>query len=80
VPPLDADMRGLVQHAKAYEQLAVRAAKSGSRPDALRALLANPLVRGWEMAEPLLDALLEANEGHLPRFKHDATAGAVTPS
>jgi 6-phospho-beta-glucosidase len=80
VPPLDADMLGLVQHAKAYEQLAVRAAKSGSRPDALRALLANPLVRGWEMAEPLLDALLEANEGHLPRFKHDATAGAVTPS
>ena len=33
-----------------------------------RALMANPLVRNWEVAKPLLDALLEANVAHLPRF------------
>ena len=66
--PLEADMRGLVQAVKAYEQLAVEAARSGDRAVALRALLANPLVARWSIAEPLLDALLEANRRHLPRF------------
>ena len=33
-----------------------------------RALMANPLVREWAIAEPLLEALLEANRAHLPRF------------
>src|SRR6185437_14121279 len=42
--PLQTEMLGLVQHAKAYERLAVRAACSGSRDDVVRALLANPLV------------------------------------
>ncbi|MEA2675573.1 MAG: Family 4 glycosyl hydrolase C-terminal domain, partial [Chloroflexota bacterium] len=37
-------MRGLVQAMKAYEELAVAAAKSGDRGIALKALLANPLV------------------------------------
>jgi len=66
--PLAPEMRGLVQAAKAYEELAVEAAKSGDRRVALRALLANPLVGRWTLAEPLLDALLEANRAHLPRF------------
>jgi 6-phospho-beta-glucosidase len=66
--PLGPEMLGLVQHVKAYERLAVRAATSGSRPAALLALVANPLVPGYEVAEPLLDALLEANRAHLPRF------------
>jgi 6-phospho-beta-glucosidase len=61
-------MRGLVQAVKAYEELAVRAALSGDRRVASRALLANPLVGDWEIAEPLLDALLEANRPYLPRF------------
>ena len=68
VDPLEPDIRGLVQHAKAYEQLATQAAISGDRQVALRALLANPLVIGYDMAAPLLDALLEANRHHLPRF------------
>ena len=65
--PLAPEMRGLVQAAKAYEELAVAAAISGDRRTALRAMIANPLV-GWEVAEPLLDALLEANRPYLPRF------------
>jgi 6-phospho-beta-glucosidase len=62
------ELLGLVEHAKAYERLAVRAAKSGSRRDALLALLTNPLVPDYSTAAPLLDALLEANRAHLPRF------------
>ena len=66
--PLAPEMRGLVQAMKAYEELAVAAAKSGDRGLALKALLANPLVARWSIASPLLDALLEANRAHLPRF------------
>ena len=66
--PLAPEMRGLVQAAKAYEELAVEAARSGDRAVALRALIANPLVGRWEVAAPLLDELLAVNRTHLPRF------------
>jgi 6-phospho-beta-glucosidase len=67
--PLAQELRGLVQAVKAYEELAVLAAVSGDRPTALRALVANPLVREWAVAQPLLDTLLEANRGQLPQFQ-----------
>ena len=51
-------MLGLVQHAKAYERLAVQAACSGSRDDVVRALLANPLVGQYPLAAELADELL----------------------
>jgi 6-phospho-beta-glucosidase len=66
--PLSPDMLGLVQAMKAYEHLAVEAARSGDHAVALRALMANPLVARWSIASPLLDALLEANRRFLPRF------------
>jgi 6-phospho-beta-glucosidase len=66
--PLAPEMLGLVEHVKAYERLAVRAAMTGDRTIALRALMTNPLVRDYRTAAPLLDALLEANRQHLPRF------------
>jgi len=66
--PLAPEMRGLVQAMKAYEELAVRAAITGDRGIALKALLANPLVARWSIASPLLDALLDANRALLPRF------------
>ena len=59
-------MLGLVQHVKAYELLAVEAALRGEDPIALRALVANPLVKGD--AGALLDAIIEANLRYLPRF------------
>ena len=68
VDPLPPEMLGLVQHAKAYERLAIDAATSGDRGVALKALMANPLVRDYDTAKPLLDALLEANRQHLSRF------------
>jgi 6-phospho-beta-glucosidase len=69
--PLPPEMLGLIQHAKAYERLAVKAARSGSRNDVVRALLANPLVGQYPLAAELADALLAANREHLPRFFPD---------
>src|SRR5262245_19012909 len=68
VAPLSEDMLALVQHAKAYERLTIRAAVSGDRSVALRALLANPLVPDYPTASALLGAILDANREHLPRF------------
>jgi 6-phospho-beta-glucosidase len=66
--PLAPELLGLVQQAKAYERLAVRAAISGDRFVALKALLANPLVREYRVAAPLMEALLERSRPYLPRF------------
>ena len=66
--PLAPEIRALVQHVKAYERLAIDAAISGDRNTALLALLSNPLVAEWNVAVPLLDALLDANRAYLPRF------------
>jgi 6-phospho-beta-glucosidase len=66
--PLDPDMRALVQSVKGYEELTIQAARTGDRETALRALMANPLVRNWEIARPLLDELLAVNAPHLPQF------------
>ena len=65
LPP---EMLGLVQHAKAYEQLAVEAAVTGDKEVALRALMANPLVGRYDVAAPLLDELLAINANYLPQF------------
>ncbi len=66
--PLPAEMAGLVEQVKAYERLTVRAAIHGDRDAALKALMANPLVRTYRTADALLRALLDANRDHLPRF------------
>jgi len=61
-------MRGLVQQVKASEELTIEAALTGDRSVAFRALLANPLVPDAETAAALLDAILDADRAHLPRF------------
>ncbi len=68
VDPLAPEMLGLVEQAKAYERLTVRAAVGGDRGIALKALMANPLVREYEVAKRLLEALLVANRDYLPLF------------
>jgi 6-phospho-beta-glucosidase len=68
VDPLPPEMHGLVAAAKAYERLTITAAMSGSRDDALLALMANPLVPDYDTAGPLLAALLDVNRPYLPRF------------
>ncbi len=69
LPP---EMAGLVAHCKAYERLAVAAACSGSREMVIRALVANPLVGQYPVAERLTDALLAVNRRFLPRFFPEA--------
>jgi 6-phospho-beta-glucosidase len=68
ISPLSSEMLGLVQAVTAYEILTITAAKTGERQLAVRALMANPLVRQWELAVPLLDAILDANRDRLPLF------------
>lgn len=62
------EMLGLVQHAKAYERLAIAAALTGDRTTALKALITNPLGPDADVAPALLAELLEAHRAFLPRF------------
>jgi 6-phospho-beta-glucosidase len=72
VEPLEPEIGGLVQQVKAYERLTVRAATSGDRDAALKALVVNPLVADYPVAAPLLEDLLAANRNYLPRFFSEA--------
>jgi 6-phospho-beta-glucosidase len=56
--PLAPELLGLVQHVAAYERLAAAAAATGDRDTARLALLANPLVREYRLADGLLERLL----------------------
>jgi alpha-galactosidase/6-phospho-beta-glucosidase family protein len=49
----------------------VEAARTGDREIARRALAANPLAGGPALADELLEAILAANRGWLPRFFPD---------
>jgi 6-phospho-beta-glucosidase len=69
VAPLTPEMLGLVQAVTAYEELTIEAARTGDREVALRALIAHPLIREWDLAVPLLDEILAANDAHLPAFR-----------
>ncbi len=60
------EIAGLVAQVKSYERLAARAAVTHDRRVALEALLANPLVPSWGVAERMLPRLLDANRDYLP--------------
>jgi 6-phospho-beta-glucosidase len=61
--PLARELLGLVQHVAAYERLAAAAAASGDLRTARLALLSNPLVREYELADGLLERLVGAPLG-----------------
>ena len=61
-------VRGLVQAVKAYEELTVEAATSGSHEAALAALVAHPLVGSVSRALSFWDRVLQNERAHLPRF------------
>jgi 6-phospho-beta-glucosidase len=65
MPP---QIRGLIQAVKAYEELTIEAAITGSIETARLALMAHPLVPSWDTACALLDDLLAANRKYLPQF------------
>jgi 6-phospho-beta-glucosidase len=64
---------------KAYERLTARAATTGDRRVALQALLANPLMPDYPVAQHLLEALLWANRFYLGRFFPPDSGSAATP-
>ncbi|MCY3579638.1 MAG: 6-phospho-beta-glucosidase [bacterium] len=66
--PLTPEQRRLVLALHNYQRLTIRAALSGDRRVAVDALAANPLVPSLDVAEALLDALLNAHREHLPAF------------
>ena len=53
---------------KAYEELTVEAAVTGSYDTALLALSINPLVPSANVAESILNELLEVNKKYLPQY------------
>lgn len=68
VPDVPQTVWGIIAAVKNYEQLAVEAAVTGSRELALMALMAHPLVQDYEIAVPLLNEMLDANQHLLPMF------------
>jgi 6-phospho-beta-glucosidase len=65
-PPLPEHVRGLVQQLGEYQSLAADAAWYGTRRDAIRALVANPLVQTLDKAERIYDEMAHAHRAHLP--------------
>lgn len=59
---------GLIRAVKTYESLAIEAAVTGSRDKALLALASHPLIDSANVAEKMLDEMLERNKTYLPRF------------
>ncbi|MFD0872328.1 6-phospho-beta-glucosidase [Chlamydia abortus] len=66
--PLPAEIRGLIQVVKAYEELTVEAGVNGDYGSALQALAIHPLVGGSSLAKAVLDQILAENKPYLPQF------------
>jgi 6-phospho-beta-glucosidase len=71
-PPVAPELLGLMQHVSAYERLAAAAAVSGDPVLVRKALLTHPLIGQHEVAEDLVNRLLDAGAPHLPQF-HSAS-------
>lgn len=65
VAPLPPLLSGLIAHVSEYEELALQAARHGSRDRVVEALLAHPLVGQWDQASRLADALVAGNREFL---------------
>jgi 6-phospho-beta-glucosidase len=61
-------VRGLVQTVKAYEELTIQAALTGSRELAIEALMANPLVGSFGKASRFFDQVLVNERSYIPQF------------
>jgi 6-phospho-beta-glucosidase len=68
VGELPIQVRGLVQHMKSFEMVAIEAAVSGDYEKALLAMTINPLVPSDRIAKIILDEMLEAHKEFLPQF------------
>lgn len=68
VGDVPAQIRGLLQNVKAYEELTVDAAVYGDKGLAHQALTLHPLVTSAERAKNILDDMLPINKEFLPQF------------
>ena len=66
--PMPLGVRGLVQVVKAYEQLTIQAAVTGSADAALTALATHPLVGSYSKASRFWARVLENERPYLPAF------------
>ncbi|MGL4335637.1 MAG: 6-phospho-beta-glucosidase [Turicibacter sp.] len=60
---------GLLRQIKSFEKLAAHAAVHGDYDAALLALATNPLIPSDDLAQTILDEMLEAHATYLPQFK-----------
>lgn len=65
---LPVQVQGLIQQIKSFERVGAEAAVTGSYDKALLALTINPLIPSDDLAEVVLQKLLEAHKEYLPRF------------
>lgn len=66
--PVSAQIRGLLQVVKAYEELTVEAAVTGDVGTAIQALTIHPLVTSAEVAGKIVADIIEENKSYLPQF------------
>lgn len=65
---LPVQILGLIQQIKSFERIGAEAAVTGSYEKALLALTINPLIPSDDLAEKVLQRLLEAHKEYLPQF------------
>lgn len=65
---LPVQVQGLIQQIKSFERVGAEAAVTGSYDKALLALTINPLIPSDDLAEAVLQKLLEAHKEYLPHF------------
>ncbi|MBJ8007341.1 MULTISPECIES: 6-phospho-beta-glucosidase [Bacillus cereus group] len=65
---LPVQVQGLIQQIKSFERVGAEAAVTGSYDKALLALSINPLIPSDDLAEAVLQKLLEAHKVYLPLF------------
>ncbi|PGZ97114.1 6-phospho-beta-glucosidase [Bacillus pseudomycoides] len=65
---LPVQVQGLIQQIKSFERVGAEAAVTGSYDKALLALTINPLIPSDDLAEAVLQQLLEAHKEYLPHF------------
>lgn len=65
---LPVQIQGLIQQIKSFERVGAEAAVTGSYDKALLALSINPLIPSDDLAEAVLQKLLEAHKEYLPLF------------
>ncbi|MCA1061428.1 6-phospho-beta-glucosidase [Rossellomorea aquimaris] len=68
VGPLPPSVKGIILQMKAFEELVIRAARSGEYTHLYQAMVMNPLVQNEGVARQLVDELLEAHKEFLPQF------------